>query len=97
MSDLSANRLTDATEEIGNPFTETSKDLFVLDSRDFADPSVIDTLRQIKSWGRLEQELVENYCAVVARRDAWDYVSVSRQDFNALLFALLFGGLCARS
>ena len=25
--------------------------------------------------------------AVVARKDAWDYVSASRQDFNALLFA----------
>ena len=32
-------------------------------------------------------KLVENYCAVVARRDAWDYVSASRQDFNAQLFA----------
>ena len=32
-------------------------------------------------------KLVENYCAVVARRDAWVYVSASRQDFNALLFA----------
>jgi len=32
-------------------------------------------------------KLVENYCALVARRDRWDYVSVSRQDFNALLFA----------
>ena len=32
-------------------------------------------------------KLVENYCAVVARRDAWDYVSASRQDINALLFA----------
>ena len=32
-------------------------------------------------------KLVENYCAVVARRDAWDYVSASKQDFNALLFA----------
>ena len=33
------------------------------------------------------RKLVENYCAVVARRDAWDYASASRQDFNALLFA----------
>ena len=32
-------------------------------------------------------KLVEKYCAVVARRDAWDYVSDSRQDFNALLLA----------
>ena len=32
-------------------------------------------------------KLVEKYCAVVARRDARDCVSASRQDFNALLFA----------
>ena len=32
------------------------------------------------------KKLVENYCAEVAIRNAWDYVSASRQDFNALLF-----------
>ena len=35
----------------------------------------------------MPHKLIENYCAVVAQRDAWDYVSTSRQDFNALLFA----------
>ena len=31
--------------------------------------------------------LVVNYCAVGARRNAWDYVSAPRHGFNALLFA----------
>ena len=43
--------LTDVIEDMGNPFAENSKDLLVLDSRDLADPAVIDTLRQIKSLG----------------------------------------------
>ena len=37
--------LTDAIEDMGNPFAENSKDLLVLDSRDLADPAVIDMLR----------------------------------------------------
>ena len=32
-------------------------------------------------------KLIENNCAVVARREAWDFEGDSRQDFNALLFA----------
>ena len=44
--------LTDVIKYMGNPFAENSKDLLVLDSRDFADPAVIDTLRQIKFLGQ---------------------------------------------
>ena len=44
--------LTDVREEMRNPFAENSKDLLVLDSRDLADPAVIDMLRQIKSLGQ---------------------------------------------
>ena len=41
-------------------------------------------------------KLVENYCAVVARRDALDYLSVSKAGLQCT--ALCFcGGLCARS
>ena len=35
--------LTAVIEEMGNPFPENSNDLLVLDSRDLADPAVIDT------------------------------------------------------
>lgn len=39
--------LANIIEEKGNPFTEDSSgDLLALESRDIADPAVIDTLRQ---------------------------------------------------
>jgi len=37
--------LVSTIEEMGNPFTENSSDLLALDSRDIADPAVIDTVR----------------------------------------------------
>ena len=52
--------LTDVIEERGNPFAENSKDLLVLDSRDLADPAVIDTLRQIKSLGQEQYDTYVN-------------------------------------
>ena len=36
---------------MGNPFTEDSSDLLALDSRDFADPALIGTVRQIEKLG----------------------------------------------
>ena len=45
------NSLALTLEKMGNPFTENSSDLLVLDSRDIADPAVIDTTRQIEKIG----------------------------------------------
>ena len=50
--------LTNTIEEMGNPFTENSSDLLVLDSRDLADPSVVDTVRRIEEIG---QEQYDTY------------------------------------
>ncbi len=56
--------LTDTMEEMGNPFSEDSSDLLVLDSRNIADPAVVDTVRQMESLGKsqydsyVEQRLV---------------------------------------
>ena len=52
--------LTDAIEEMVNPFAENSKDLLVLDSRDLADLTVIDMLRQAKSLGQEEYDTYVN-------------------------------------
>ena len=52
--------LTDVIEEMGNPFAENSKDLLVLDSRNLADPAVIDTWRQIKSLGQEQYDTYVN-------------------------------------
>ena len=42
--------------EMGNPFCDDSKDLLVLDSRDLADPAVINTVRQIEKLGQEQHD-----------------------------------------
>ena len=46
--------LSRVMEEMGNPFTESSSDLLVLNSRDVMDTAVADTVRQVEKLG-LEQ------------------------------------------
>ena len=46
--------LSAAMEDMGNPFTEESSDLLVLDSRNIVDAAVADTVQQIEQIG-LEQ------------------------------------------
>jgi len=43
--------LVNTKEEMGNLITEDSSDLLALDSRDFADSALIDTVRQIEKLG----------------------------------------------
>lgn len=40
--------LVAVTEELGNPFEEDSLDLLVLETKDIADPAVIETVRTVK-------------------------------------------------
>ena len=46
--------LTNVIEEMGNPFIEESNELLVLDTRDVADPLVVDAVHKLKKTG-LEQ------------------------------------------
>ena len=39
--------LCDTMEKMGNPFTEDSTDLLVLDSGDIADPEVIESIHKV--------------------------------------------------
>ncbi|GFO04548.1 hypothetical protein PoB_003105300 [Plakobranchus ocellatus] len=39
-------------EEMGNPFMEESEDLLVLDSRDIADPAIVQSVRSIEKTGQ---------------------------------------------
>ena len=48
--------LTETIEEMGNPFTEDSSDLLVLDSRNIADVAVSDTLQKIEKLGSEQYE-----------------------------------------
>ena len=43
-------------EEMGNPFTEDSVDLLVLDTRDVAEPAIVETVRVIEKTGRVQYE-----------------------------------------
>lgn len=52
--------LTRVIGEMGNPFCEDSKDLLVLDSRDVADPAVINTLHQIEKLGQEQYDTYVN-------------------------------------
>ena len=75
--------LTDVIEEMGNPFAENSKDLLVLDSRDLADPAVIDTLRQIKSLGQEQYDTYVNERLVNQTKPITDPINRN----NLLLFS----------
>ena len=44
--------LSEAIDEIGNPFSEESSDLLVLDNRNIADTAVADMVHQIEKLGR---------------------------------------------
>jgi len=48
--------LTQVIGEMGNPFCDDSKDLLVLDSRDLADPAVINTVREIEKLGQEQHD-----------------------------------------
>ena len=49
---------------MGNPFTETTIDLIVLDSRDIADPAIIESISQIEKLETDQYELYVQECLV---------------------------------
>ena len=49
--------LTDTIEQMGNPFTETTNDLIVLDTRDIAHPAIVESMSQIEKLGTNQYEL----------------------------------------
>ena len=42
---------------MGNPFTENSSDLIILDTREIADPAITERVRQIEKLGTDRYEL----------------------------------------
>jgi len=52
--------LTCVKGEMGNPFCDDNKDILVLDSRDLADPAVINTLCQIDKLGQEQYDAYVN-------------------------------------
>ena len=56
--------LSDIIEQMGNPFTENSSDLIILDTRDIADPAIIECVLQIEKLGTDRYELYVQECLV---------------------------------
>ena len=56
--------LTDIIEQMGNPFTENSSDLIILDTRDIADPAIIERVHQIEKLRTDRYELYVQECLV---------------------------------
>ena len=46
------NAVCSTIEEMGNPFADQTGDLFVLDTRDIADPKVVETVRTVEKLGK---------------------------------------------
>ena len=51
-------------EELGNPFEKDSQDLLVLDTKEIADPAVIETVRNAKLIGQYQFEAFSQECIV---------------------------------
>ena len=51
-------------EDLGNPFEEESPDLLVLDTRDIANPAVIETALTVKQIGQEQFEAYTNHCLI---------------------------------
>ena len=45
--------LTDIIVQMGNPFTENSSDLIILDTRGTADPAIVERVRQTEKLGKI--------------------------------------------
>ena len=56
--------LVAAIEELGNPLEEDSQDLLVLDTKEIADPAVIETVRNAKQIGQDQFEAFSKECIV---------------------------------
>ena len=64
--------LAKAIEEMGNPFTENSNDLLVLDSRDLADPAIIDSVRKIEKLGQEQYDIYVGERLVNQTESVWE-------------------------
>ena len=67
--------LTDMTEEFWSPFTEESKDLLVLDTRDIVNNDVIDTLSAVEKNGKEQCESFVQDCLIKQVKSVFDPIN----------------------
>ena len=56
--------LTDIIEQMGNPFTQNSSDMIILDIRDIADPAIIERMHQFEKLRTDRYDLDVQECLV---------------------------------
>lgn len=71
--------LSSVIEEMGNPFTEESSDLLVLDTRDIADPAVSDAMRKLEKTGQEQYDTFVTERLVAQERPVQD--PIKRNNF----------------
>ena len=64
---------------MGNPFSDESNDLLVLDTKDLADPTVISTMRKLEKAGKQQYETFVNERLVTQSRPVND--PIKRNNF----------------
>ena len=57
---------------MGNPLTENSNDLLVLDSRDLADPAIIESVRKIEKLGQEQYDIYVGERLVNQTKSVWE-------------------------
>ena len=61
-------------EDFGNPFEEDSQDLLVLDTKEIADPAVVETVRTAKEVGQRQFDTFVNECLLDHSREIDDTI-----------------------
>ena len=77
--------LAETIEDMGNPFSEKGSDLLVLDTRDLADPVVIESLNHIKKLGRDQYHSYVSECLVSKLKPIMDPIPKNNLLYSASL------------
>ena len=70
--------LVNVMEELGNPFEEESEDLLVLDSKQIADPSVVEAVRKTHKIGQQQFQTFTKECLVERTKPIDDTILCNR-------------------
>ena len=71
-------------EELGNPFKEESQDLIVLDSKELADPAVVNTIRSVKSIGQNQFQDFSKKCIIDKTKSIHDTTHRNKLPFRLI-------------
>ena len=73
--------LVQVLEDMGNPFMEESEDLLVLDSRDVADPAIVQTVSEIEKTGQDQYDKYMTERVIERNTPVFDPISKNQMPF----------------